>query len=68
MPYIEISQDTCKGCALCVKACPKEILKISQENLNSKGYPTLNCIDKENCIGCSFCALMCPEVAITVYK
>ncbi len=68
MAYIEIAQDTCKGCSLCVNACPKQILEISSDVLNAKGYPTLKCIDPSKCIGCSFCGLICPEIAITVFK
>ena len=59
--------DRCKGCGLCVNACPKKIVRLSP-TINSKGYHPAG-IDEENedkCIGCAACAVMCPDVAITV--
>ena len=34
---IEILEDICKGCGLCVSFCPKQLFKIS-EKINIKGY------------------------------
>ena len=59
--------DRCKGCGLCVNACPKKIVRLS-ESINSKGYHPAS-IDKDcenECIGCAACAVMCPDLAITV--
>jgi len=58
----------CKGCSLCVQACPKKILHLSADKLNSKGYHPVEVSDQRECIGCAFCALICPDCVITVEK
>ncbi len=68
MANVIVNADRCKGCALCEMACPKGIMKLSKDKINSKGYNPAECVDTEQCIGCAFCATMCPEVCITVEK
>jgi len=67
MKKIVINEIICKGCGLCVNACPKKILVMSDE-LNLKGYHPAKLIDEEACISCAMCAIMCPDVAIKVEK
>jgi len=67
VPKVTIREDDCKGCSLCVVACPKKILKLS-DRLNQKGYHPSECVSPEACIGCAFCARMCPDCVITVEK
>ena len=38
MNKVTFNTDMCKGCGLCVDACPKKCLAIAQDKLNSKGY------------------------------
>lgn len=66
MAKMTVDFDRCKGCGLCVTACPKKIVSIQQEKLNKKGYYTAVCIDEDACIGCALCAMMCPDCAIRV--
>ena len=71
--YIEIDQEFCKGCKLCIEFCPKGIISLS-DSLNQKGYHPAYFIEenvkkeKRQCTGCSICAIVCPEVAIEVYR
>ena len=65
MPMTTISRDGCKGCELCVKACPQQILEMSKE-INAKGYFFAQVAAPHRCIGCRMCALTCPDVAITI--
>lgn len=65
---ITVLEDVCKGCALCVEACPKSIMIIDLEKLNSKGYNPAVCCDSEKCIACAMCGIMCPDSAIIVEK
>ena len=54
----------CKGCGLCIYACPVKILELSEESVNVKGYNPVKCIDMEKCIACGSCAIMCPDSVI----
>ena len=68
MAKVTIEFNVCKGCGLCVGACPKKIIALSATKLNAKGHSPAEVIDPEACIGCAFCATMCPDCAITVEK
>jgi 2-oxoglutarate ferredoxin oxidoreductase subunit delta len=61
-----INKNICKGCELCIPACPQESLGLSQQ-INISGYRYTELI-KDNCTGCINCAIVCPEAAITVYR
>jgi 2-oxoglutarate ferredoxin oxidoreductase subunit delta len=57
---IEINDAWCKGCAICVEFCPKDVL-------------VMNRMDKvevqalEACTKCLRCEQLCPDFAIVVY-
>lgn len=68
MAKITICDDLCKGCGLCVNACPKKILELEKSRLNTKGYHPATCVDPASCVGCAFCAVQCPDSAITVER
>lgn len=68
MGLVKIDQEACKGCGLCVNACPKKILRLSETILNLKGFHPSENFDMENCTGCGACALTCPDVCITVWR
>ena len=38
MATITVKADTCKGCGLCMTACPRKIIGFDREKINSKGY------------------------------
>ena len=60
--------ERCKGCGLCVGACPKGIVALLDDVINAKGYHPAGITDQEKCIGCAFCATMCPDCVIKVEK
>ena len=68
MVKVTINELVCKGCALCVRACPKNVLALSRTKLNAKGYHPASVVDQEACIGCASCARTCPDVAIRIEK
>lgn len=68
MPKLTFNTDLCKGCGLCVDACPKHILAISKEKINAKGHHPAEITDQSLCIGCAFCATMCPDCIIKVER
>lgn len=68
MIKLTIDELVCKGCGLCVRACPKNILALSRTKLNPKGYHPAEITDPESCIGCASCARTCPDIAIRIEK
>ena len=68
MAKLTFKEELCKGCALCVRACPKHILAISKTKLNHKGHAPVELVKPEECVGCASCALMCPDCVITVER
>ena len=68
MAKLTFKTDLCKGCGLCVKACPKNLLVLAKDKINQKGYHPVEMTDESKCIACAFCATMCPDVVITVEK
>lgn len=68
MAKLTINVNACKGCGLCVPACPKKILQLSKDKINTKGYHPVEIIDQDACIACASCARMCPDVVFTVEK
>lgn len=68
MAKITVRENLCKGCELCVNACPRKIIALSKEKLNSKGYHPAELLDESKCTGCAACATMCPDVAIIVER
>ena len=68
MNKVTFKTDVCKGCGLCVTACPKKIVALATDELNQKGYHPAIITDQGKCIACAMCALMCPDCVITVEK
>lgn len=64
---IQVDQEKCKGCEVCVVACPADVIALSRE-VNSKGYPYAYMKNPSACTGCSSCGLVCPDGVISVYK
>ena len=65
--WIEVDDFFCKGCELCVTACPMNVLELDNETFTAKGYHPVK-MKGEECTGCAICAVVCPEAAITVYR
>ena len=65
MPKPIIEKDRCKGCELCISACPEKVLALSQE-INAKGYFFPVIVQPDACTGCRYCLIMCPDTAIQV--
>ncbi len=64
---IAIAFDECKGCERCIKACPKDLLKLSGK-FNTMGYVAVEYIG-QGCIGCGNCYYACPEPgAVTILQ
>ena len=64
---IEIDQEVCKGCEMCIFFCTKKAICLSA-SLNAAGYIPVAFRDGGECNGCAVCAIVCPEAAIEVYR
>lgn len=67
MARMTVDPKYCKGCGLCIEACPKKIIRFSKD-INAKGYHYAECFDQEACIACKLCYTTCPDVAIKIEK
>ena len=68
MAKLTFKTDNCKGCGLCVDACPKGILQIAADKINKKVHHPAECTDMDACIGCASCYMMCPDCIIKVER
>jgi 2-oxoglutarate ferredoxin oxidoreductase subunit delta len=64
---LAIATDRCKGCELCVTACPKACLALDQSAVNRLGYHPVLLTDPTVCTSCAFCARVCPDAVFTVF-
>ena len=63
---IVVDTERCKGCAVCMTACPLGVIELAKE-VNGKGYNYAIMAKPEACIGCASCAITCPDGVISVY-
>ena len=63
---VVIDVEACKGCDLCIDACPPDVLVMTTHEVNARGYryPLL----LAGCTGCNICAQICPDFCFQVYK
>ena len=65
--WIEVNELHCKGCGLCVSACPQDVMSLDMSRLTPKGYHPVH-LHTDGCTGCGICAIVCPDAALTVYR
>jgi len=65
MPRVRVLEQYCKGCGLCVEACPKNVLCLS-ERINRRGVHLVVVREEADCTACLNCAVMCPDAALEV--
>ena len=65
---VTIERERCKGCDLCVVACPCYVLSLQPKEVNDRGYHFAYTLHPEACIGCAACATVCPDACIEVYR
>ena len=65
MYRLNLNPAYCKGCGICVEACPKNVIK-SSGRIDSKGHLLPQAGDMKRCSGCRLCELVCPDFAIAL--
>ena len=63
---LEIAADRCKGCELCIGACPQHVLALDSGVVNPLGYHPVELVDAAGCTSCALCARVCPDAIFTV--
>jgi 2-oxoglutarate ferredoxin oxidoreductase subunit delta len=64
---VVIDVEACKGCDLCIDACPPRVLVMTggdQVNETGYRYPLL----QPGCTGCTACQMVCPDQVFEVYR
>ncbi len=59
-PRLEVIAVWCKGCDICVRACPTHVLALNAADKVAVVRP-------DACTGCRLCELLCPDFAIVVH-
>ncbi len=62
---IEVKDDWCKGCNICIDRCPLDALEVS-DILNRKGIRPPRLKKDNECNYCRLCELICPDFALAV--
>ena len=63
-----VNTNRCKGCSLCIVACPKGVIALADKKVNVSCYPYIEAKTPDECTGCASCAIVCPDGCITVYR
>ena len=64
---LAIASERCKGCELCITACPHHVLALDERIVNRLGYHPVRLTDPAGCTSCVICARVCPDVVFTIY-
>ncbi|HEX5616380.1 MAG TPA: 4Fe-4S dicluster domain-containing protein [Acidimicrobiia bacterium] len=62
---VTIDTEHCKGCQLCIPACPPGVLTMSSA-VNHMGYPYPEL--HAGCTGCAACLYVCPDFVFEVFR
>lgn len=67
MSRVVFDDERCKGCFLCVTACPTGII-VPSSRFNKQGYKVAEATEMAKCTGCASCAVICPDCVISVIR
>ncbi len=56
---LQITEEWCKGCDICVKMCPERCLRLNDQLVAELHKP-------DACTGCRMCEWLCPDFAIKI--
>ena len=64
---VVVDKERCKGCGICVGACPCNVLALSA-TVNKKGYNFVEMANADACTGCASCGIICPDSCLVIYR
>ena len=65
---VVINRELCKGCYLCIRACPVKVLERDTASNSTGTYPSKPVEGSDACIACGSCYEVCPDVCIQVFE
>ena len=63
---VVIDVEACKGCDLCIDACPPRVLVMTEHDVNNRGLPLPAVARRLHRMPA--CAQICPDFVFQVYK
>jgi 2-oxoglutarate ferredoxin oxidoreductase subunit delta len=54
-----IEHQWCKGCGICVRFCPKQVLELDESE-------KVRAVRAEDCVCCRMCEMRCPDLSISI--
>ena len=64
MNKLKVDISRCKGCHMCVHACPVKAISVV-EKISKSGYQVIE-VDEEKCVQCGSCYKMCPDYVFEI--
>ena len=68
MARIIVDEKVCKGCGMCVHACPLKIIALDKTRLTLRATTPPSWWSLKSAWAALPCATMCPDTAITVER
>jgi 2-oxoglutarate/2-oxoacid ferredoxin oxidoreductase subunit beta len=67
LPRVEFDTQVCKGCGVCIEACPEDIIEFA-DVFNHRGVKPTRLVEGGlvRCTACGNCAVVCPDSAVEV--
>ena len=63
---VEVMQETCQACGLCIKRCPMDAIELKFSTRSTNKFRKAIVVDTDVCIGCGVCVHKCKTKAITL--
>ena len=64
---VTIEETICKGCGLCISACPRRAIGFAS-HMNERGFHPAHLTEPDGCTGCGQCAIMCPDACVLITR
>ncbi|MBW2063184.1 MAG: 4Fe-4S binding protein [Deltaproteobacteria bacterium] len=65
---VQVTAETCRGCALCVKRCPMDAIQLQFSPRATNKFRKVAVVNTDLCIGCGVCAHKCPTDSLVLAR